>query len=136
MLLPPPTGRFAQRAVITDFGLALSEEQSDMRLTESDELVGTPEYMAPEQAEPGPATPATDIYALGLILYEMLSKRRPFERRAPRSRRCSCAAASRRVPCTRSCPTCRRLGAADPPLPGTRSGRRFASAGEVIAAHR
>jgi serine/threonine protein kinase len=79
VLLPPPTGRFAERAVITDFGLALSEEQSDMRLTESDELVGTPEYMAPEQAEPSPATPATDIYALGLILYEMLSKRRPFE---------------------------------------------------------
>jgi len=79
MLLPPPTGRFAQRAVITDFGIALSEEQSDMRLTESDELIGTPEYMAPEQAEPGPATPATDVYALGLILYEMLSKRRPFE---------------------------------------------------------
>ena len=79
MLLPPPTGRFAPRAVITDFGIALSEEQSDMRLTESDELLGTPEYMAPEQAEPGPATPATDIYALGLILYEMVSKRRPYE---------------------------------------------------------
>jgi eukaryotic-like serine/threonine-protein kinase len=79
MLLPPPTGRFAERAVITDFGIALSEEQSEMRLTESDELVGTPEYMAPEQAEPGPATPATDVYAFGLILYEMLSKRRPFE---------------------------------------------------------
>ena len=79
MLLPPPTGRFAQRAVITDFGIALSEDQSEMRLTESDELVGTPDYMAPEQAEPGPATPATDIYAFGLILYEMLSKRRPFE---------------------------------------------------------
>jgi serine/threonine protein kinase len=79
MLLPPPTGAFAQRAVITDFGIALSEEQSEMRLTESDELVGTPEYMAPEQAEPGPATPATDVYAFGLILYEMLSKRRPFE---------------------------------------------------------
>ena len=79
MLLPPPTGRFAHRAVITDFGIALSAEQTDMRLTESDELVGTPEYMAPEQAEPGPATPATDIYALGLIAYEMLSKRRPFD---------------------------------------------------------
>ena len=79
MLMPPPTGRFAPRVVITDFGIALSEAQSDMRLTESDELVGTPEYMAPEQAEPGPATPATDVYALGLILYEMLSKRRPFE---------------------------------------------------------
>jgi serine/threonine protein kinase len=79
IMLPPPTGAFAQRAVITDFGIALSEEQSEMRLTESDELVGTPEYMAPEQAEPGPATPATDVYAFGLILYEMLSKRRPFE---------------------------------------------------------
>jgi serine/threonine protein kinase len=79
MLLPPPTGGSAQRAVITDFGLAVSEQQSDMRLTESDELVGTPEYMAPEQAEPGPATPATDIYALGLVLYEMLSNQRPFE---------------------------------------------------------
>jgi serine/threonine protein kinase len=79
MLLPPPTGRFAPRAVITDFGIALSEEHSDMRLTETDELLGTPEYMAPEQAEPGPATPATDIYALGLIAYEMLSKRRPFD---------------------------------------------------------
>jgi eukaryotic-like serine/threonine-protein kinase len=76
---PAPHAKFAQRAVITDFGIALSEEQSDMRLTESDELIGTPEYMAPEQAEPGPATPATDVYALGLILYEMLSKRRPFE---------------------------------------------------------
>ena len=79
MLLPPPTGRFAERAVITDFGIALSEDQSEMRLTESDELVGTPEYMAPEQAESGPATPAVDIYAFGLILYEMLSKRRPFD---------------------------------------------------------
>jgi serine/threonine protein kinase len=79
MLLPPATGMFAARAVITDFGIALSEEQSDMRLTASDELLGTPAYMAPEQAEPGPATPATDIYAFGLILYEMLSKRQPFE---------------------------------------------------------
>jgi len=79
MLLPPPTGRFEQRAVITDFGIALSDEQSDMRLTESDELLGTPAYMAPEQAEPGGATPATDIYAFGLILFEMLSKRQPFE---------------------------------------------------------
>ena len=135
MLLPPPTGRFAQRAVITDFGLALSEEQSDMRLTESDELVGTPEYMAPEQAEPGPATPATDIYALGLILYEMLSKRRPFE---------SAGTALATVLVRRREPP-RPLREVAPGVPAAWEAaihrclerdpaRRFPSAGEVIAA--
>jgi serine/threonine protein kinase len=74
---PNPTGS-EERLAITDFGLALSEEQQDLRLTESGELLGTPEYMAPEQAEPGEMTPATDVYALGLILYEMLTKRQPF----------------------------------------------------------
>ena len=135
MLLPATTGQLAQRAVITDFGLALSEEQSDMRLTESDELVGTPEYMAPEQAEPGPATPATDIYALGLILYEMLSKRQPFERghgagdRARPPPRAAPSAARGRARCAR------RLGARHPSLPGTRSRTAVSRApAEVIAA--
>lgn len=68
----------SERIAITDFGLALSDEQQDLRLTESGELLGTPEYMAPEQAEPGEMTPATDVYALGLILYEMLTKKQPF----------------------------------------------------------
>ena len=67
----------APRAVITDFGLALSDEQT--RLTRTDELVGTPDYMAPEQSDPGVLTAAADIYALGLIMYEMLAARRPFE---------------------------------------------------------
>lgn len=72
------SGAGSERVAITDFGLALSDEQQDLRLTESGELLGTPEYMAPEQAEPGEMTPATDVYALGLILYEMLTKRQPF----------------------------------------------------------
>jgi serine/threonine protein kinase len=67
----------AARAVITDFGLALTDSQT--RLTRSDELVGTPDYMAPEQTDPRPLTPAADIYALGLIMYEMLTARRPFD---------------------------------------------------------
>jgi eukaryotic-like serine/threonine-protein kinase len=79
MLLSPSTGRLEPRAVITDFGIALSDEQGDIRLTQSGELVGTPEYMAPEQADLGPALPASDIYAVGLIIYEMLTKRRPFD---------------------------------------------------------
>ena len=78
MLLPPAPGRDVPRAVITDFGLAISEEQISLGLTESSELIGTPEYMAPEQTEPGSAAPAIDIYALGLIAFEMLTKQRPF----------------------------------------------------------
>ncbi|HXJ20825.1 MAG TPA: serine/threonine-protein kinase [Polyangia bacterium] len=70
---PPP------RAIITDFGLAISVEQVGMGLTESSELIGTPEYMAPEQIEPSSVTPAADIYALGIIAYEMLAKHPPFE---------------------------------------------------------
>jgi serine/threonine protein kinase len=135
MLLPPPTGRLAQRAVITDFGLALSDAQSDMRLTESDELVGTPEYMAPEQAEPGPATPQTDVYAFGLILYEMLSKRRPFE---------SAGTALATVLVRRRAPP-RPLQDVAPHVPAPwaaaihrclerEPARRYGSAGEVIAA--
>jgi serine/threonine-protein kinase len=74
---PPEAGATsAPRAVITDFGLALSDEQT--RLTRSGEFVGTPDYMAPEQTDPGELTPAADIYALGLIMFEMLTAQRPF----------------------------------------------------------
>jgi serine/threonine protein kinase len=76
MLMPEPAAR---RVVITDFGLAISVDQLDLGLTETWELLGTPEYMAPEQTKRGSATPATDVYALGLIAFEMLTKQRPFD---------------------------------------------------------
>jgi serine/threonine protein kinase len=78
MLLSPLGTSYPSRAIITDFGLAISEEQIALGLTESSELIGTPEYMAPEQTEPGSAAPAIDIYAFGIITYEMLTARRPF----------------------------------------------------------
>jgi serine/threonine protein kinase len=68
----------ARRVVVTDFGMAISVDQLDLGLTDTWELIGTPEYMAPEQTKRGSATPATDVYALGLIAYEMLTKQRPF----------------------------------------------------------
>ncbi len=71
------------RAVITDFGLArvLSPEQDKQQAfaTQSLELMGTPAYMAPEQIERGPLSPATDIYALGVILYELSCGCLPFQ---------------------------------------------------------
>ena len=74
------------RAVVTDFGLARAvfpDRENDSRalgkaLTATGQMFGTLAYMAPEQLEGNEATVETDIYAFGLILYEMLSGRRPF----------------------------------------------------------
>ncbi len=74
------------RVVVTDFGLArailpegeLSAKQVANSLTDSQALLGTLVYMAPEQLERGEATVASDIYALGLVMYEMVTGQRPF----------------------------------------------------------
>src|ERR1044071_8644507 len=65
------------RVVITDFGLARAEHDSDV--TRPGEIIGTPAYIAPEQCLGAKPTPATDLYAFGVILYEMLTGTRPFE---------------------------------------------------------
>jgi serine/threonine protein kinase/WD40 repeat protein len=78
---------------ITDFGLA-KDQGANASLTRTGSTLGTPSYMAPEQAQTGrsPAAqaqgkssigPGTDIYALGSILYEMLTGRPPFEGESP-----------------------------------------------------
>jgi len=64
-------------ARITDFGLAIGAEDS-----RSAELVGTPAYMAPELFDGHPATVHTDLYALGLVIYEMHTGSRPWHARS------------------------------------------------------
>jgi serine/threonine protein kinase len=86
MLVDDGDGR--TRAVITDFGLALAVqlrpgETLTTSITEHGQIAGTPEYMAPEQILGGEVTPALDIYALGVAMFEMITGRTPFEADAP-----------------------------------------------------
>jgi serine/threonine-protein kinase len=62
---------------ITDFGIAHSARS--VALTKTGQVIGTPQYLSPEQAEGRLATPASDVYALGLIGYECLTGRPAFE---------------------------------------------------------
>ncbi|MCU0293285.1 MAG: protein kinase [Thermoanaerobaculaceae bacterium] len=80
MLLP---GSGGERAVITDFGLARSHGSDASVATQAGDLVGTPAYMAPEQVEGHEITTATDVYALGIVLFEMLTGTRPFDGDTP-----------------------------------------------------
>ena len=67
---------------IADFGVAKQIGTSDSGhrfVTQAGTAVGTPQYMAPEQVEGNAVTPAIDIYALGVILYELLTARLPFQ---------------------------------------------------------
>ena len=76
-----------ERAVITDFGLAKPSlgsrsaeggEAQGLQSTHSGRLAGTPDYMAPEQLNGKPVGSATDIYAFGILAYEMITGKRPF----------------------------------------------------------
>lgn len=70
---------------VCDFGLAklMDPESPAQGLTRRGMIVGTPDYMSPEQAVGDPVDGRTDVYAAGVILYEMLTGRRPFEAKEP-----------------------------------------------------
>lgn len=71
-LLITPDGRVK----ITDFGIARIADQ--VPLTATGQVMGTVQYLSPEQASGHPASPATDTYSLGIVAYESLAGKRPF----------------------------------------------------------
>jgi serine/threonine-protein kinase len=68
-------------AKVVDFGIAKGAR--DVNLTEAGTGMGTVHYVSPEQARGEPATPASDLYSTGVVLFEMLTKRLPFEADTP-----------------------------------------------------
>lgn len=71
------------RVRVVDFGLALSLDAPEERLTQVGAIVGTPEYLAPELARGAAPDPRADVYALGATLYELLTDQPPFEGPTP-----------------------------------------------------
>ncbi len=64
---------------VTDFGIAHIDDPDGQQMTRAGEILGTPVYMAPEQILGQPVDGRTDLYSLGVILYELTTGQRPFQ---------------------------------------------------------
>jgi len=73
------SGTGDETAKVLDFGIAKEFGEAEQGLTAANMLIGTPQFMAPDQFLRKPAEPRTDLYAVGLLFYMLLAGRAPFE---------------------------------------------------------
>ena len=89
MLVPSEADETGLRAVVTDFGLARPtvRDPADTRtpLTGETRIVGTADYMSPEQLYGEEVSPASDVYALGVVIFEMMTGKKPYTATNPMS---------------------------------------------------
>jgi tRNA A-37 threonylcarbamoyl transferase component Bud32 len=125
------------RATVTDFGLARTDQAGsadEASLTGPGEMIGSPPYMAPEQVEGGAVTPRTDVYALGVVLYELVTGTWPFVGRSPLQTAVKRLKEAPVSPCAHVPTLSRRWEAAILRCLERDPARRFASADEVVRA--
>ncbi len=77
MIIGGPAGGGDMTVKLADFGIARASEQT--RITQVGSVVGTAAYLAPEQARGDEANPSSDVYSLGVVLYQFLTGRLPYE---------------------------------------------------------
>ena len=120
---------------VLDFGIARVTDEAATRLTVEGGVAGTPRYMAPEQITGGTIDARTDVYALGLVLFEMLSGRKAFDKKSPSQ--LMWAQLNEPVPLLRSVQPMRDHQALDAIIAkacAKEPGKRFGSMGDMIRA--
>src|SRR5215217_8585115 len=71
------------RLTVTDFGIARAEQAGSSQMTEAGSIIGTAQYLSPEQARGAPVDQTSDLYSVGIVLYELLTGTVPFNGDTP-----------------------------------------------------